>query len=99
VSAYADKLIRGLILGGACGHVCMIVQFIVSQWEVFAQYPTLLWVFILTVGFTGINLLADCIVLFLVFMPSLQTILFWIKQAWHQLNMLRLQYKLLILTA
>jgi len=83
------------MLGGACGLVCLNVQLIVSQWEVFAQYPTLLCVFILTVGFTGINYMADCIVIFLVFMASLQTIVFWIKQAWYFAKHVMIPYKLL----
>jgi len=82
VNRRADKLTKGVILACVGGALCMYVQYIVSQWEVFLPYPAILILFILSLIFTGINLLADGIVTFLVFMASMQTILFWIKQAW-----------------
>jgi len=83
VPGYTDKLAKGVILGYACGVLCASLQFIVSQWELIVSYPPILFVFILSVGFTGINILADGVVIFLIFMASIQTILFWIKQAWY----------------
>jgi len=85
VNRRADKLTKGVILGCAGGALCMNVQYVVSQWEVFAPYPAILILFILSVVFTGINILADGVVTFLVFIASMQTILFWIKEAWYEL--------------
>jgi len=85
VNRLADKLTKGVILAGVGGTLCMTVQYIVSQWELFAPYPAILILFILSVSFTEINLLSDGVVTFVVFMASMQTTLFWIKQAWYEL--------------
>jgi len=83
VNPRADLLTKGLVLSVTCGVLCINLQYIVGQWEVFSPYPGILIVYILAVGFTGINLLADGAVVFLVLLASMQTIKFWIKQAWY----------------
>jgi len=70
-------------LGVISGALCMYVQFVVSQWVALAPCA-----FLFSVGFTGINFLADDVVIILVFMASMQTILCWIKNAWYLLNSL-----------
>jgi len=83
VNPRADLLTKGLVLGVTGGVLCANLQYIASQWEVFSPYPGILIVYILCVVFTGINLLADGVVILLVLMASMQAILFWIKQAWY----------------
>jgi len=83
VNPRADQFTKGVIFAVTCSALCINTQYIVSQWEVFSPYPPILFLFILSVGFTGINLWADAVVIVLVFIVSMQTILFWIKQAWY----------------
>jgi len=83
----ADQFAKGLIIAVTCAVLCSNIQYIVSQWEVFAPHPPILFVLLLSLAFTGINMWADGVVIYLIFMVSMQTILFWIKQAWYaQMN-------------
>jgi len=83
VNRRADKLAKCVMLGYTCGVICTNAQYIVSQWEVFSPYAGILIVYIVAVGFTGINEWADGVVVFLLFLASMKTIIFWIKQAWY----------------
>jgi len=80
---YTDNMTKGVIWGIAGAILCFNFQYIVTQWEALIQCPLLFCAFIMSVGFTGINYAADCVVLVLVFMASLRTILFWIRHTWY----------------
>jgi len=87
VNPRADQFTKGLIFAATCAVLCCNIQYIVSQWELFAPHPPILFVLLLSLGFAGINLWADAVVVYLVVIASMQTILFWIKQAWYaQIN-------------
>jgi len=89
VNGYADSLTEGILFGAVFGALCTGIQYIVSQWETLAPYPPILFLFSVSVGFTGINFLTDAVFIVLVFMVSLRSILFWIKHAWYLLNSLK----------
>jgi len=82
VNPLAEKLTKGVIYAFTCSAICLNLHHIMSHWGLLAPFPPILTVFILSVGFTGINFLADGVLLFLVFLASMQTILFWLKRAW-----------------
>jgi len=59
INPRADQLTKGVIFAVTIAVLCSNIQYIVSQCELFALHPPILFVLLLSLGFTGINMWAD----------------------------------------